>query len=322
METDIREPLTVHLIESARASFRTIWWLTKIMIPASALVFILETTGILRFVSRYLTTVMASIGLPGEAAIALLTSVATNLYGVIAILPSLGLTVRQATILATVTLIAHGFFVEFAIARKIGTPVWRMFLVRGGGALFLGRVLTFLLPTGGKWDEQLFDTATGSLFRDRLGTQSVDPWRSALSSWVVETIGLIGTIAVLVTLLLFVTRWLRYVGLTTAIAPHLDPLMGVFGLPKGSGLPWIVANTLGLTYGAAVLKEESESGRITKEDGDLLNHHLGISHSLLEDTVLFAAVGIPWLWLIGPRLAFAIIVVWERRMESRLKHVS
>jgi len=52
-----------------------------------------------------------------------------------------------------------------------------------------------------------------------------------------------------------------------------------------------------------------------KEDADLLNHHIAVSHSQLEDPMLFAAIGVPLGWMIVPRLILGIVVVWLRRLE-------
>jgi hypothetical protein len=38
------------------------------------------------------------------------------------------------------------------------------------------------------------------------------------------------------------------------------------------------------------------------QEGDLFNHHAAISHSLLEDTVLYGANSLPVPWLLVPRL--------------------
>jgi hypothetical protein len=61
-------------------------------------------------------------------------------------------------------------------------------------------------------------------------------------------------------------------------------------------------------------------------DGNLLNHHLAVCHSLLEDTIIFAAIGVPVLWVVPTRLFFAIVVVWILRGYSymyarKVKHI-
>jgi hypothetical protein len=52
-----------------------------------------------------------------------------------------------------------------------------------------------------------------------------------------------------------------------------------------------------------------------RQEADLFNHHAAVSHSLLEDTILYAALGIPVFWLTVPRLAMAILVVWAERLR-------
>ncbi|MDA3951426.1 MAG: hypothetical protein PF508_19620 [Spirochaeta sp.] len=328
------DSLSSHLKDSGRISLHTILWLTKIMVPASALVFVLRRTGLLERIAGALSGVMRFLELPGEAAVAVVTSVVTNLYGVIAMLPVLDLTLRQTTILALVTLVAHSFFVELAITRTTGTPVLRMLLVRGGGGIVLGRIMASVLPRDGRWAAPLrvsggrpggtAASASGAEVAGATGAAGAAgfDWAAlgeATLAWLGETALLIGRIAVIVTVLLFFTRWLRYIGVTDALARRLRPLMSVFGLPHASSPAWVVANTLGLTYGAAVLREEVDSGRLKRSESDLLNHHLGISHSLLEDTLLFAAIGIPGLWIVIPRVLFAMAVVWERRLEAVLR---
>jgi hypothetical protein len=95
--------------------------------------------------------------------------------------------------------------------------------------------------------------------------------------------------------------------------------MRVFGLPDDAAFLWVVSNTLGLAYGAGVLKREVADGNLSREHGDLLNHHIAVSHSLLEDTLLFVALGVPALWITVPRIVLAMLAVWERRAERAIR---
>jgi hypothetical protein len=99
----------------------------------------------------------------------------------------------------------------------------------------------------------------------------------------------------------------------------MRPVLAVFGLPAKTSFLWIVANTLGLAYGAAVMIDETESGKITKQDVDLLNHHIGISHSNLEDVILLASVGALAVWMLFSRWAFSFLLVWELRLEMAIR---
>ena len=119
--------------------------------------------------------------------------------------------------------------------------------------------------------------------------------------------------------MLFLQSLLTEFKLIGRLSKLFAPLLRIFGLPESTHFLWIVANTLGLTFGAAVIIEGIESGSLTSGDAELLNRHVGLSHSLLEDTLLFAAIGVSALAITVPRIAFAVIVVWGTRGLRRLR---
>ena len=95
--------------------------------------------------------------------------------------------------------------------------------------------------------------------------------------------------------------------------------MALFGLPQTTTFGWIVANTLGLSYGSAVMISLVEDKKLSKKDADMLNHHNALSHSQLEDPLLFLTFGYSLFWLIMPRFVAAVICVWLRRLELYIK---
>ena len=99
----------------------------------------------------------------------------------------------------------------------------------------------------------------------------------------------------------------------------LRPLMRFFGLPENAAYLWVVGNVLGMSYGLAAMLDLEESGQITKEEANEVNYHLVMNHSMLEDTLVYAAVGISALWILTTRMLFALVVVWGRRV---LKNVN
>ena len=101
----------------------------------------------------------------------------------------------------------------------------------------------------------------------------------------------------------------------------LDWLMDVCVLvPKICSVLWIIANTLGLAYGAAAMIEEAGNDKLRKTDINGLNLHIGISHSNLEDLFLLASIGAAWWVLLLARWAMAIILVWGYRLEAYIKN--
>jgi hypothetical protein len=93
--------------------------------------------------------------------------------------------------------------------------------------------------------------------------------------------------------------------------------MRVLGLSRETAFLWLVAQILGLAYGSAVLIEAVERNEISAVDADRLNHHIAINHSLLEDTLLFVAIGVPAAWITFPRIVLAMAVVWGVRAVAR-----
>ena len=113
---------------------------------------------------------------------------------------------------------------------------------------------------------------------------------------------------------------LKEFNILPVISKIFAPFMRIMGLTDESSFLWFVAQTLGLTYGSAVMMEEVENKEITSYSANLLNFHIAINHSLLEDTLLFVAIGVPIGWITIPRVILAMIVVWGLRLiQSRRK---
>ncbi len=302
----VKAKLISSVRESIPKAFATTKWLLSIMIPVSFAVLLLNYTGVLAVISGYLAPVFELIGLPGESAFVLLTSIFTNIYTAIAIITSLELEGRVVTILAAMCLVSHGFIVETTVLKKTGSSAIRMLLVRLMGSFAIGIFLNWALPT------DLVHSQTHVLVqKESFNVMFVDwAWSSILLSF---------KVIVLITLLMILQRILEVFGVIKLLSKILAPLQIVMGLPESTSFSWIVANTLGLAYGSAIMIEQVEEGKMTKSEADLLNHHIAISHSQLEDPLLFVAIGVPLAWLIIPRLLLGIIVVWICRLERFLR---
>jgi len=291
------------------------------MLPVSFAILILRRTGVLMIVSDFLTPLFEVLDLPGSSALVFLTSLFISPYSAIAVMGELSLSVREVTILAIMILTAHNFLVEIAVLGTTGSKATRMIFVRLVVALLAAYVVSLLLP------ESLGERAAA--IGGQIGAGSgLDPtgtprsFAEDVGAWAVSSLWLIGRVALILFALMIGERLLQEFGVVRWLGKRLGPLMRVFGLPEETAFLWVVSNTLGLTYGAGVLKREVEEGEIPREHGDLLNHHIAISHSLLEDTLLFVALGVPAFWITVPRILLAIAVVWERRAELAIRRAS
>lgn len=108
-------------------------------------------------------------------------------------------------------------------------------------------------------------------------------------------------------------EYLKRKGLIEKISNFLAPLMKVLGLHSDSAFLWLIAQTVGLAYGAGIMKKAVEENNFDPKEINRVNQHIAINHSLLEDTTLFVIIGVSWYYIVVPRLIFAIIIVWGIR---------
>jgi len=285
---------------------KTIWWLLKIITPISLIVSFLQYWGFISQLASMLSPAFSFIGLPGESAIVFITSIFLPLYGPIAIISSLPLDMREITILALMCLISHNLFVETAVQKKTGSSAFIMFFLRLGCSIIVAFILNQVLPEHVGISQTIQKSLVFSNIQDML------------RNWLVSTGLLSLKISLIITGLMILQNILKEFNILIVIARIFAPLMNLFGLTDDCSLLWFIAQTLGLAYGSAVSIEAVESKTISLKNANLLNYHIAINHSLLEDTLLFVAIGVPVGWIVAPRLILAILVVWSVKGLTRL----
>ena len=284
-------------------------WLLKVMLPISLAVRVLQYVGVIDWLAGYLSPVFSYIGLSGDSAFVFLTSIFLPLYPTIAVMTTLTLTLREATILAVMCLVSHNLPVECSVAHKTGSRFGEIVAFRIAMSFVSAIVLNWLLPQS--------DVPFSFM---SMGAAEVTSWGTLFMQWLSSSLVLVITIVLIVTALMVLQRVLEEFGWMHRIAHMLAPLMRLFGLPSGCSLLWLTGNVVGMAYGAAIMIDEVENGRLTRDEANLVNHHLGVSHSLLEDTMLFVAMGISFWWICLTRLVLAMIAVWTMRGLAKLKH--
>lgn len=291
---------------------KTIWWIFKITAIVSFAMLILKYTGILTWIAAAVSPVFQIFGLPGDASLAYVSGYFINVYSCIAVVSTLDLTVRQITILGTMTLAAHAMVVECAVQKKTGTNITYTVILRTLGSLALGIIMNQLLP-----GKPVFDSASVNLSDIPFFNIKEEFWPMFVV-WFKGLVKLAAWMTVLITLLNVIQRAFYEYGIMTYISRFFSPLLTLFGLPKETSFLWIVANVVGLSYGSAAIMDEMERGGISDRSILELNTHIGISHSNLEDLMLFAAMGGQWYWMLLFRWAMVTILVWSLRLYFRL----
>ncbi len=304
MDKSIGARIRSAVVTGAKKSVSTVWFLLKIMVPTSLVVALLGWSGLLQIIAGFLSPLMRLIGLPGQAALAFISGALLNTYSAIAVMGSLALSLRDATILTVMCLIAHNLIIETTVMKSAGSSAIKMLVLRVGTAIVAAFILNILLP----------QAMAGRAFSPGIGPGKVE-FLVMLKNWGVATLQLVGKIILYVLVIMLTQSVFEEFKVMDFLSKVLAPFMKIFGLPSEASFLWIVINIVGYAFGAGIIKAEYESGRMKKQDGDLFNHHAAISHSLLEDTILYSAISIPILWLVIPRLLLATAVVWIERFR-------
>jgi len=307
MKEETKERLVRCVREVLPSTTKTCIWIIKITVAVSFAMMLLKYFDILPWISDAVSPVFRIFGLPGSTALAFVSGYFVNVYSCIAVMTTLELDWRALTILCTMVMCAHSMVLETAVLKKTGANGVRMVIVRTLSALILGVVLNRILP----------GTADLSSAAVRVG-EKASFW-TTLWEWFLSALKLVVMMVCIIYSLNILQRMLREFGVMEKIAKVFRPLMYVFGLPSGTVFLWIVANIIGLGYGAAAMLDELERGEVSHRDVLLLDTHICISHSNLEDLLLLTACGAVWWILLLARWAMSIVLVWEQKLEFFIK---
>lgn len=302
-KSNIKERVRKCIREVLPSTTRTCIWLLKITIGVSVLIIALRYLKILPWFSEAISPIFSHLGLPGEAALAYVTGYFVNVYAAISVAVACNMDARAMTILGVMVLCSHNMITETAVQKKTGSSAIRIVIIRTLSAFTLAFVLNLILP--GKSVAEIIGS----------GTEEV-PLAEMLRAWCISTLTIVIKMTVLIYLLAILQKILSEFGVIKWISNFLRPLLAFFGLPAKTSFLWIVANILGLAYGAAVMMEEINAGKVAKHDIDLLNTHICISHSNFEDLILISSIGGIWYVLLLARWAASFLLVWAQRLEN------
>ncbi|MDZ7759278.1 MAG: hypothetical protein U5L00_03355 [Desulfovermiculus sp.] len=312
------QPLGTFFKESVQEASQVSFRLFRIMIPILIGVKILQEAGLIIYLAKPLDPVMQLMGLPGETALIWATAMVNNLYsGIIVFLSladSLQLSVAQVTVLSTVMLVAHALPIEVKIAQSAGTRFAFQALIRIGGGFILGWALHLAYFLSGTLQE------ANTIF-----WQGEAPAQPSLPEWAVGQVKnlvlIFGIILVLVALMRIMHRLRIVDGLIWA----LRPVLRFLGIGREAATLTIIGMVMGLTYGGGLIIQESKSGNVGAQDVFSSVTLMGLTHSLIEDTLLLSLLGahlsgILWARLFFSLLAIALLVRLIPRLPGTFVH--
>jgi spore maturation protein SpmB len=275
--------------------------LYKIMIPIIIAVKILQELGLIAWLALPLAPVMHLVGLPGEMGLVWATALVNNIYGSMIVFVSLAgqhdLTVAQVTVLGVMILIAHGLPVELQIVRKSGPRMGFQALLRIGGALLLGWMLSKLYAWGG-W-----------LQEPNVILWQPEPESENLLAWGLGQAQNLAMVFVIILALTLIMRVFTAIGLTGLCVRLLAPVLRLLGIGPAAGTLTIVGMVMGLAYGGGMIMHEAHSGKVGSKDIFSSLSLMGLSHSVFEDTLLMIVIGGHVSGLLWARIIFTLVVI-------------
>ena len=357
--TSTKERLVKCVKEVLPSTTKTCIWLLKITIGVSVLILFMRYFKILPWLSATLGPLFNHFGLPGEAALAYVSGYFVNMYAMLAIAGSMDLTARAITILGVMSLCSHNMITETAVQGKTGANPVRVVITRTLAGFVLAFVLNLILPLsqsdiamlGGAVGESevvvasvaeaptgvapaavasvaeapagvtsVAETAPAAVASITEAPAAVQPLFKELAvEWCYSTLSILVKMTLLIYSLAILQRILSEFGVIRWVSKFLKPLLLLFGLPARCSFLWIIANILGIAYGGAVMMEEVRAGKLSLRDIKLVNQHIGISHSNLEDLTLVASIGGIWWVMLLSRWAGSFILVWGYRAEMAIR---
>ncbi len=284
-------------------------WILKILIPVSFFTFLLDTGGWLYRIDFLLAPVMGVLSLPAAAALPLIIGLLTGIYGSVAAMSVLSLTPEQMTLIAIFLLISHGLIQEGIVQARSGIHPAKATLFRLGASII---TVMAVAPMIGATPEPVAAAGAAS---DGVA------FLPALQAWALDTLRLCVKIFGIILALMISLELMKAFRLIDVLIRWLTPFLRIMGLDRQVAMLWLTAGLFGITYGAAVIVEETRDRELDRESLTRLHLSIGINHAMIEDPALFLPLGILPFWLWVPRLVTAILAVHLLGLWYRFRHI-
>lgn len=285
--------------EKAAEVLELYWRLARITIPISIVAEILTRIGVIEAVAPLFAPVMNLVGLPSELGLAWLTAMVVGTWGavplVFTLVPVASLSIADVTVFSALVLFAHGLPLEQRIIQEAGPRIM---------------VTTMLRVTGGL----IYAVLLHSIFNyTNLLSATVNPaWIPVTveSNWFEYFHGLskamIWMFLILAVLSIFLDI-LKVTGVLGQAISLLSPALRISGIHKDACHLTLVGLFLGITYGAGLIMKEAQSNSISTRQVFISCAFMGFAHSVVDDTLLFLALGADVYGVFVGRILFAVV---------------
>jgi len=186
----------------------------------------------------------------------------------------------------------YGSLLVFAGAR-----LWFMFLLRFFGAFILGGILNYIF--------NFFN-----LYRSSINVLLISGKSdNSIIGWGFRELRTYFMIFFIIFILLLLIRLLEKSGFINKLNGFLEPGLEILGMSKEAAPVSIIGTTLGISYGGGLIINESKKGVLSKKDMFLSLSMMGLTHSIIEDTLLMITIGAALSGILIGRIIFTVIVM-------------
>jgi len=284
-----------------KEAWRAYWLLLKILVPALIVVKLLESIGASQWLAEVLAPLMGTMGLPSDFGLVWAAAILTNLYTALVVFYQLvdggTFTVADVTVLGSLILFSHALPVEGAVAKVIGVPWVLTLVLRIGGAYLFG-LLTYGLYA-------LLDTGHEAVTMVWRPDARAGDW----SGWLIEQCQLLISIWFILSALMLLLKGLRRIGFERLLGLVMQPCLRFLSLRKEAADVTIIGLLLGLSFGAGLLIDAAQNGRLARREMCIVVCFLGLCHSLVEDTLLILLMGAELGPILLGRVVFSLLLM-------------
>jgi len=293
-------------------TLKTGWFIIKIVIPITFIIKLLQHLDLIPYITFLFEPLMKLFGLPGDAALVLLSSYFINIYAGLVVMANFTFSIKHINILAMMILFAHSLLIETSVIKSLGIPRYKQLIVRLGASFLTGILLNFAI--GPHMSELVIGTGSQPIDHARFSLESFPMFLAWFQDLMID-FGLsvftsVTQIMIIIGLVLIGVEFLK----VTKIFDHLNNLLyqttKFLGIRKEATTPLFVGLFVGITYGAGTILLSYKNNEMNNRDVLLVSLFLCLAHALVEDTLLFAKMGANVLLILFGRLLLAVLVVF------------
>ncbi len=106
-----------------------------------------------------------------------------------------------------------------------------------------------------------------------------------------DSLLLFGQLALIITAVMIMVEFFQEYRILDKLLALTSPFTRLLGISGEANLPLMAGLLLGIGYGGAIIIDSTRQGKLSSYDIYLINLFLVLCHSLIEDTLIWAALG-------------------------------